>query len=75
MRVTNARLYMFFRLLDACMRIHLRLMTYSGLRKPCNEIAKRIGHAHIICSLIVECIRESWRLIVKTNKHVSTLTI
>ena len=28
-RVTNARLYTFFRLLDACMRVHLRSMTYE----------------------------------------------
>ena len=28
-RVTNARLYTFFRLLDAYMRVHLRSMTYE----------------------------------------------
>ena len=28
-RVINAQLYMFFRLLDACMRVHLRSMMYE----------------------------------------------
>ena len=28
-RVTTARLYTIFRLLDACMRVHERLMTYG----------------------------------------------
>ena len=28
-RVTNAQLYTFFILLDACMRVHLRSMTYE----------------------------------------------
>ena len=30
-----------------------RDLRYIGLRKACNETAKRIAHAHIIYSLIV----------------------
>ena len=48
---------------------------YSGLCPPCKETAKRFAHARIINSSNVECIRESWRLTAKANKHVCTVAI
>ena len=38
------------------------------------ETAKRIAHVHMIYSPNVECIHESLRLTMKTNKYVSIVT-